>query len=174
MYVIFSDPIKYPVHRIEQEFPNTQFFYPITEDQLPPTAAIVYEVTPPQVTFTQQATLDPLPKLIDGRYYTSYTVRELTGAELASAKRAKELEYDAHLQHHFDQVAQSRGYTNWMTCSLRAGKPGPYEAEGTAFFNWMESCNQQAFQLLNEVLSGAKPLPTPQEFIASLPRIQWP
>lgn len=83
--------------------------------------------------------------------------------------------FDAALVAHLDQVARERRYDNRITCALRAGYPGPFQAEGQAFAAWMDGCNALAYQLLAEVMSGKRPMPTdPQALIDLLPAMEWP
>lgn len=82
--------------------------------------------------------------------------------------------YDAALTAHLDKVAAERRYDNRITCSLRAGYPGPYQAEGIAFATWMDTCLYAAYELLQKIQAGTAAIPTVEEFIASLPVLQWP
>ena len=84
-------------------------------------------------------------------------------------------DFDSALTAHLDNTARSRKYDNRVTCALRAGYPGPFQAEGQAFAQWMDACNAFAYQLLAEVEAGNTPAPqTVEEFISSLPVISWP
>lgn len=82
--------------------------------------------------------------------------------------------YDSALTVHLDKVAAERRYDNRITCSLRAGYPGPYQAEGIAFATWMDTCLYSAYELLQKIQAGTAAIPTIEEFIASLPVLQWP
>ncbi len=82
--------------------------------------------------------------------------------------------YDSALTAHLDKVAAERRYDNRITCSLRAGYPGPYQAEGIAFATWMDTCLYSAYILLQEIQAGTAAIPTVEKFIASLPVLQWP
>ena len=67
------------------------------------------------------------------------------------------------------------GDDNRITCALRAGYPGPFQAEGQAFALWMDACNLAAYTLLAEVQAGTRPLPeTAQVLIVALPPMMWP
>lgn len=83
-------------------------------------------------------------------------------------------DYDKALTAHLDSTAQQRKYDNRITCALRAGYPGPFQAEGQAFATWMDSCNWQAYQVLSGVESGTLSMPTIEEFISDLPAMVWP
>lgn len=83
--------------------------------------------------------------------------------------------FDAALVAHLDATARERRYDNRVTCVLRAGYPGPFQAEGIAFAAWMDQCNALAYQLLAEVVAGTRPLPdSPQALIDLMPPMVWP
>lgn len=90
--------------------------------------------------------------------------------------KAKELlisDYTTALEQYCDNVAQSRKYDNRFTCSLRAGYPGPFQEEGRTFAVWMDTCNAAAYQILHEVSTGEREVPSKEELISLLPPIQW-
>ena len=83
--------------------------------------------------------------------------------------------FDAALVAHLDATARERRYDNRVTCALRAGYPGPFQAEGIAFAAWMDQCNALAYQLLAEVVAGTRPMPdSPQALIDLMPAMEWP
>ena len=83
--------------------------------------------------------------------------------------------FDAALVAHLDATARERRYDNRITCALRAGYPGPSQAEGIAFASWMDQCNALAYQLLAEVVAGTRPMPdSPQALIDLMPAMEWP
>lgn len=84
-------------------------------------------------------------------------------------------DFDAALTAHLDTTAQSRRYDNRITCAVRAGYSGPFQAEGQAFAAWMDACNAFAYTLLAEVQAGTRPLPdSTQALIDLLPPMVWP
>lgn len=87
----------------------------------------------------------------------------------AKASLKQIAQYESALDTHLDSVAKLHRYDSRLTFALRAGFPGPYQAEGTAFAQWMDTCNVQAFALLSEVQAGNAAMPTIEAFIASLP-----
>jgi hypothetical protein len=111
---------------------------------------------------------------IDGIWYRQYTVsdRTLTDEERMAILVGR---YDAALTAHLDATAQTRRYDNRITCAVRSGYPGPFQAEGQAFAIWMDSCNAYAYQLLSDVAEGNRlPPESPDAFIAELPEMVWP
>lgn len=83
-------------------------------------------------------------------------------------------DYDAALMGMYDRTAQSMGYMNWQTCALRAHRPGPFEAEGTAFYDWMEACNVKGYQILADVTGGKRTQPTIEQFLSEMPAFVRP
>ncbi len=83
-------------------------------------------------------------------------------------------EYTEALTRHLDKIAQSRRYDNRITFMARAGFAGPFQAEATAFAIWADTCNALGYQILDEVLSGQRPMPTVQGFLDLLPSMEWP
>ena len=83
--------------------------------------------------------------------------------------------FDAALAAYLDATARQRRYDSRVTCALRAGYPGPFQAEGIAFAGWMDQCNALAYQLLAEVVAGTRPMPeSPQALIDLMPPMVWP
>lgn len=75
----------------------------------------------------------------------------------------------------FDRTAQERNYDNRITCALRAGYPGPFNAEGVAFATWMDTQNAKAYTLLSQVGAGTMPMPSSvAEALALLDPMVWP
>lgn len=110
----------------------------------------------------------------DGKWYRTYSVQPLNISE-DQRKAIKIRRIEAALDAHFDSVAGQRRYRDRVTCTLRAGYPGPFQAEGQAFAGWMDTCNHLAYQIMAEVLAGTRPEPTNAEaFIALLPEMVWP
>lgn len=84
-------------------------------------------------------------------------------------------DFDKALTRHLDATAQSRRYDNRISCMVRAGFPGPFQTEATAFAVWADGCNALAYQLMAEVQAGTRALPTStQALIDLLPPMVWP
>lgn len=83
-------------------------------------------------------------------------------------------EYISAMEEHYDTKAQERRYDNRLTCAIRAGYAGPFQAEGTAFAIWMDTCNALGYQIMAAVMTGARTPPTIGELISELPALMWP
>lgn len=111
---------------------------------------------------------------IEGQYHRKYKIqaRSLTVEQFSAIMLNR---YTTALNKHLDDVAKQRRYDSRITCSLRAGYPGPFQAEGIAFATWMDTCNAAAYQIWADVRNGVRPIPVSIEaFIAELPVIEWP
>lgn len=97
-----------------------------------------------------------------------------TGAAFVEHPDDTERRYDAELMAFFDRKAMERRYENRVTCALRAGFPGPFQADGLAFAQWMDQCNAYGYQVIDDVKAGKRQLPSEDEFIAELPPMVWP
>jgi hypothetical protein len=89
-------------------------------------------------------------------------------------QKATQLHYTTELEKMFDATAQTHQYDDRKTCALRAAYPGPFNAEGTAFGTWMDTCNAQGYTVLAQVKVGAISLPSVAEFLAAMPAMVWP
>jgi len=97
-----------------------------------------------------------------------YVAPQITSEQIVTA-------FDTALTAHLDATAQQRRYDNRITCMVRAGFPGPFQAEGVAFATWCDECNILAYQMLAAVQAGTEPMPeSPAAFIATLPVMVWP
>jgi hypothetical protein len=84
-------------------------------------------------------------------------------------------DFERALTEHLDSVAQARRYDSRVTCALRAGYPGPFQAEGQAFALWMDQCNAYGYQRLAAVQAGQQlPPESVAAFLAELPPMVWP
>ena len=83
---------------------------------------------------------------------------------------AMERAIDAHI----DSVAQAKGYDSRITATLRAGYSNPWQAEGIAFGQWMDSVYAYCQQVQVDALAGNRTIPTIEELIAELPEMVWP
>ena len=107
----------------------------------------------------------------------TYEIPDPTPEEIAAQQAAEQQriiqELTAALEKHYDTKAQEKKYDNRMTCALRAGYAGPFQAEGAAFAVWMDTCNAYGYRVMEDVLTGTRTIPTPTELIAELPELTW-
>lgn len=126
-----------------------------------------------------QVLQDAPPAFINGEWVQQLEVVALDAdtvtANQTTVMRTKISAIVVAMESLFDTTAQSRRYDNRITCALRAGYVGPFQAEGLAFATWMDACNAIAYQMLAEVQAGAMPMPsTITEALALLPEMVWP
>lgn len=81
--------------------------------------------------------------------------------------------YDSELMDFFDRKAKEKNYDNRITCSLRAGYPGPFQVEGLAFAQWMDACNAHCYEVTQEIQAGTRTIPTFEELSSEFPALVW-
>jgi len=147
--------------------------------------AMRFKVVP--LTETNPPTFDPITQTVqrdgceyvDDRWQYKWRIDDLPAEQIAAnqaaAYAAKLASFDQALTAHLDATAQSKRYDNRITCAVRAGYAGPFQAEGQAFAAWMDAQNAKAYTLLAEVQAGTRPLPeTTQALIDELDPMVWP
>jgi len=83
--------------------------------------------------------------------------------------------FEQALDSHMDTVAREYRYNDRFTFALRAGYTGPWQAEGVAFAQWMDTCNATVYTMLEEVIAGTRTLPdSPSVLIETLPEFVKP
>ena len=129
----------------------------------------------PAVADWATATALPVPEY-DPQTHSCRFVAGSWVVEIVPGKSNDEIikELTTALEQHYDATAQQRKYDNRLTCALRAGYAGPFQAEGRAFAIWMDNCNAKAYQVMQDVLSGQRGIPTASELITELPVLVWP
>jgi hypothetical protein len=82
----------------------------------------------------------------------------------------------AAIQAELDRQAQDRGYDTIVSaCSYAVQAQGePFQAEGAAFLAWRSLVWKHAYDVLQQVESGAVPMPTPAEAVAMMPALALP
>ena len=104
---------------------------------------------------------------------------EAAQIDLANAPPPPTLDdYKNALQLMYNAKAAERRYDNYATCAMRAGYPGPWQAEGQSFGTWMDSCNAFGYGVLNQVMQAQIAQPSVAEFVAmvdtNVPALIWP
>lgn len=170
--------VRYPYnqYQLQNDNPDTSFPVSMTDESLAGWG--VYPVTSvarPEVDPLQRVVEELPPEKVDGVWAQRWSTRVTTPEEQAQEMQRRVSQYETALDAHLDATAREKRYTDRFTCALRAGYPGPWQAEGAAFADWMDRCNMYAYTLMQDVLAGTRPPPASTEaFIAELPDMVWP
>jgi hypothetical protein len=99
--------------------------------------------------------------------------------ELAIAARGKKAEFEKAIDNYIDKVAKDKGYgragvSPSVSCLGYAAYENPYQAEAVAFGQWIASLWPVVHQIVYDVETGVRPVPTLAEIFSELPMMEWP
>lgn len=78
------------------------------------------------------------------------------------------------VDHYLNSTVQERGYDNIVTCvTYENDIDEVFRAEGSAAKQWRSRVYRRCYEILDEVLSGQREIPTEEELIAELPVFNW-
>ena len=79
------------------------------------------------------------------------------------------------IQAHLDRFAQTRNYDGIMSAATYATSTVPkFRAEGQYAVQARDLTWAKGYEIMDEVMSGQRPMPTLEEVIAELPELKWP
>lgn len=112
---------------------------------------------------------------MQGQRPTPDHVAQPDGTWQDNSAEAIRREYTGYIQEHLDAVAQTRLYDGILSlCSYATSADPIFAAEGQAGVAWRDAVWRLGYQLLDEVQSGQRELPTREELLAMLPPMEWP
>lgn len=83
--------------------------------------------------------------------------------------------YIFHIQKRLDDFARTRGYDGVLSCCTYATSTvAKFKAEGQYMVDARDQTWSAGYQILADVESGARPVPTLEELDAELPALAWP
>lgn len=90
-----------------------------------------------------------------------------------TAEEIKQMLIDG-TQNYMDEVAQTRGYDSILSaCSYISTGVERFDAEGAEARKWRSAVWQYCYDQLDLVLEGKRSIPTLEELIEELPKIDW-
>lgn len=80
-----------------------------------------------------------------------------------------------YVDEHLHATAQERNYDSVLTiCTYGDTGNAKFDAEGIAFKRWRSQVWERCYALQADVLSGVRSVPSKEELIALLPKMEWP
>jgi len=83
-------------------------------------------------------------------------------------------EYTAAVQMHLDNKAKERNYDGILSaCTYATSSVPKFAAEGQACVAWRDAVWAACYQILGEVETGQRPVPSIEELVGLLPTVTW-
>ena len=83
--------------------------------------------------------------------------------------------FTAIIQQYLDDFAKTRNYDGILSvCSYATSKNPKFSLEGQYTVEARDAVWDFGYNLVNEVLSGNRPVPTVEELLHILPKLEWP
>ena len=80
----------------------------------------------------------------------------------------------AAVQRHMDTTVQTHGYDNILSaCSYVNTGIERFDIEGSACRAWRSTVWDKCYDILAEVQAGTRAVPTAEELISELPKLEW-
>lgn len=79
------------------------------------------------------------------------------------------------IQKWLDDFARTRRYDNIMSaCTYATSANSRFQREGQYCVEARDATWEKGYQILDDVMSGKRPMPTVDEVLAELPKLEWP
>lgn len=83
-------------------------------------------------------------------------------------------QFTASVQKWMDNKAQERGYDNIISaCTYADSTDEKFAAEGKAAKEWRDKVWRHCYDVVAQVVSGNRDIPTISELLAELPKLEW-
>ena len=83
--------------------------------------------------------------------------------------------FTAAIQAHLDRFAQTRNYDGIMSAATYATSTVPkFHTEGQYAVEARDLTWAKGYEIMDAVMSGARPMPTLEEVLSELPELKWP
>lgn len=83
-------------------------------------------------------------------------------------------QFTASVQKWMDSKAQERGYDNIISaCTYADSTDEKFAAEGKAAKQWRDKVWRHCYDVVAQVVSGNRDIPTISELLAELPKLEW-
>lgn len=82
--------------------------------------------------------------------------------------------YTGKVQKYMDDTAATRNYDGIASaCSYATSTDAKFKSEATACVAWRDSVWVKCYSVLNDVTAGKRDIPTWEELLAELPKLEW-
>ena len=121
---------------------------------------------------------EKLVELCEQLGITDYTISQEAPPKLVLTAEQEKAKIKATLlkavDDYMDRTVQERGYDNIAKCVTYEGDIDEiFNREGTMAKQWRSRVYRTCYNILTGVEAGYRPVPTVEELIAELPKIEW-
>ena len=130
-------------------------------------ASIAPGITPAQAAFAMGLT--------EWKEITETEAAELQKPSVEEIAEATKVQFTNAIQVYLDSFAQTRNYDNILSaCTYATSNILAFKNEGQYCVNARDAVWAMAYDIMNCVLAGQRPVPTEAELFAELPTLAWP
>lgn len=157
--------VSFPIGRLQESFADLDIYY-------------VYVDPEPSVDFFHKAVQhSPVYDLETNCWKATWSIEEQvrTPEEIHSEQTRILTQLTEAIQEFLDTKVRERNYDGILSlCTYAASTIEKFRLEGQAGVNWRDSCWATAYHIMDEVLTGQRPIPTVEELLSELPKLVWP
>lgn len=175
---INTTTLHYPIS--EQEirllYPNTSFPVPFVP---PPDYAWVMQTPIPTYDWITQGYREIAPTYSGGTWHQTFEVYSLTPTEIAINEESNKTQFISDAKKntvdYLDEFARTRDYSDADRCCGYSTSGDPQLANDGAYMIAMrDDVVVTGYAILNDVKTGAIPVPTMEWYMEQLPPLEWP
>jgi hypothetical protein len=175
--IINTIPVKYTLSQLRKDNPQVSFPVNISNNLAEEFGVYPLQATPrPQIDYITQNCTEGTPQFINGSWAQTWVISDASQEEIAERKQNLIDSITDETQNRLDSFAQTRLYEGILSlCSYQNSPNLKFRTEGQYGVEARDATWSKLYELLDEVLSGTRPIPSGYEDIASeLPVLEWP
>lgn len=164
----------YTLNDLKKDHPNVSFPKKPSDDVL-----AEWDVYPvifderPQAGLKEATVQADKPDYVDGKWVLRWTVKQLSNDEFAQKIKAHKEALQHEVTRHMDRVAAEKNYDSILSACTYAAFDNPFKEDGLKAIAWRSAVWVKCYEVLDYAQSGLRDIPTPEELIAELPKMDW-
>lgn len=178
MYVKANNQIvekfPYTINDLRKDNPNTSFPREISTEVASQFFMYPVKVSDkPSAGHKQVAVQNDAPEYQNGEWVLGWQVRDLTEAEFLERLATHQELLQIAVTNYMNKVVASKNYDSVLSACSYAAFDNPFQQDGMKAIEWRSNVWTKCYQILDMVKSGQRPIPTEQELLSELPKLEW-